>query len=91
MIKASMFKLIFKRSVKKDINKTNKEHLQNIAHTINSLKNNPFPEDVKKIKGGSNPYYRIRQGSYRIAYRIDLNIRAVEIVFIKRRNEKTYR
>ncbi len=86
-----MFKLIFKRSIKKDINKINKQDLHNIVHAINSLKSNPLPEGIKKIKGGSEPYYRIRQGAYRIAYRIDLNIKAVEIVFIKRRREKTYR
>ena len=86
-----MFKLVFKNSVKKDIKNFDKHKLRNIAQTINSLKNNPLPEGVKKIKGGSEPYYRIRQGDYRIGYRINLDIKAVEVVFIRRRSGKTYR
>ncbi len=86
-----MFKLVFKSSIRKDIGKIDKHNLREIAQTINSLKSNPLPESVKKIKGGSKPCYRIRQGDYRIGYRINLDIKAVEVVFIKIRNEKTYR
>jgi len=85
-----MFKLTVKTSVKKDIKSINKKDLLRIVNDINTLKVDPLPPGVKKIKGGADPYYRIRQGAYRIGYRIDLNKKLVEIIFIKRRTEKTY-
>ena len=86
-----MFKLVFKSSIRKDIRKIDKHKLREIAQAVNSLKSNPLPESANKIKGGNEPYYRIRQGAYRIGYRINSDIKAVEVVFIKIRNEKTYR
>jgi len=86
-----MFKLTVKNSVKKDVKNIKKQDLQRIARTLDSLKTDPLPRGVKKIKGGEDPYYRIRQGDYRIGYRIDLHNKAVEIIFVKRRAEQTYR
>ena len=85
-----MFKIIFKRSVTKDVKKIHKKDLQRIANDIKILKFDPLPPGTKKIKMGKKNYYRIRQGNFRVGYRIDLSKKLIEIVFIKIRNENTY-
>jgi mRNA-degrading endonuclease RelE of RelBE toxin-antitoxin system len=85
-----MFKLFVKKSVKKDIENINKDDLQRIVDDIKVLKTNPFPLGVKKIKRGKESYYRIRQGNFRIGYRFDSVNKVIEIIFIRRRSEKTY-
>ena len=85
-----MFKLEIKSSVKKDTKKSPKEDLQRIANDIRSLKFDPLPPGIKKIKKGKDIYYRIRQGNFRIGYRFNMAKRLVEIIYIKRRKESTY-
>ncbi|MFA5778580.1 MAG: type II toxin-antitoxin system RelE/ParE family toxin [Elusimicrobiota bacterium] len=85
-----MFNLILKKSVKKDIENINKDDLQRIADNIKALKLNPLPVGVNKIKKGKESYYRIRQGDFRIGYRFDTTEKLIEIIFIRRRSERTY-
>lgn len=85
-----MFNLFVKSGVKKDIRSISKDDLQRIADDIEALKSNPLPAGVKKIKKGKESYYRIRQGDFRIGYRFDPNKKEVEIIFIRRRSERTY-
>ena len=85
-----MFNLIVKKSVKKDIETINKDDLQRIADNIKALKLNPLPVGVKKIKKGQEFYYRIRQGNFRIGYRFNSKEKLIEIIYIRRRSERTY-
>lgn len=85
-----MFNLSVKKSVKKDIENIGKNDLQRIVDNIKSLKLNPFPPAVKKIKKGKESYYRLRQGDFRIGYKVDTTNKLIEIIFIRRRSEKTY-
>lgn len=85
-----MFNLIIKKSVNKDIENIHKDDLQRIADNIKALKFDPLPTGVKKIKTGRESYYRIRQGNFRIGYRFDTVQKVVEIIYVKRRNERTY-
>jgi len=85
-----MFEIIFKQSVIKDVKKIPKKDLQRIANDIKILKYDPLPPGTKKIKKGRKNYYRIRQGNFRVGYRIDLPKKIVEIIFIKIRSENTY-
>ena len=66
-----MFKLEVKSSVKKDTKSFPKEDLQRIANDIKSLKFDPLPPGVKKIKKGKEIHYIIRQGNFRIGYRFN--------------------
>ena len=85
-----MFSLIYKNSVKKDVEPINTDDLQRISNSIQALKLDPLPVGVEKIKIGKESYYRIRQGDFRIGYRIDLAKKILEVIFIRRRNERTY-
>jgi mRNA interferase RelE/StbE len=71
------YKLVFKRSVKKDLRKIDKAHLEAILTRIDALTDNPRPPGCKKLKG--QEVYRVRQGNYRIVYEI-IDDRLVVIV-----------
>ena len=86
-----MFKLRVKSSVQKDIKKIPQQDLQRIANDINALKIDPLPPGVKKIKKGKEAHCRIRQGDFRIGYFFDPIKKLVEIIYMKRRNEDTYK
>ena len=85
-----MIKLFYKSSVKKDIRDIPNNELQRITEDIKSLKTDPLPIGVKKIKKGKVSFFRIRQGNYRIGYQVNFSKNEIEILFIKGRNEKTY-
>jgi len=85
-----MFKVVFKQNVLKDVKKIPKKDLQRIANDIKILKFDPLPPGTKKIKKGRKNYYRIRQGNFRVGYRVNLSEKLVEIIFIKIRSENTY-
>jgi len=85
-----MFEIIFKQSVIKDVKNIPKKDLQRIANDIKILKYDPLLPGTKKIKKSGKNYYRIRQGNFRVGYRINLSKKLVEIIFIKIRSENTY-
>ena len=62
------YKLFFKKSVLKDIERIPKRDLRRIIKRIESLANDPGPPGHEKLTGRER--YRIRQGNYRIVYSI---------------------
>ncbi|MFW5426638.1 MAG: type II toxin-antitoxin system RelE family toxin [Methylophagaceae bacterium] len=62
------YKLVFKRSVAKDLRKIPNKDVKKILRTIESLLDDPRSEACIKLSGQER--YRIRQGVYRIVYEI---------------------
>jgi len=86
-----VFKLKVKPGVKRDTKSFPKDDLQRIVNDIRSLKFDPLPPGVKKIKKGREIHYRIRQGNFRIGYQLNPTEGLIEIIYVKRRNESTYK
>lgn len=63
------YKLVFKASVRKDFRKIPKTDAQRIMMRIHALMDNPRPPQAEMLTGDDK--YRIRQGNYRILYRIE--------------------
>ena len=61
-------RIVFKRSVKKDLRKINSKLLPAILKQIDGLATDPRPSGCKKLKG--EDVYRVRQGNYRIVYEV---------------------
>lgn len=55
--------------------------VERIIKTIDSLKENPFPNGYKKLEGVDNTY-RIRSGDYRIIYTVHHNKLVIHIIRI---------
>lgn len=79
-----VYKIFFKKSVEKDLNRIGKNELKKIIARITALADNPRPPGCEKLTGLER--YRIRQGRYRILYSIqdyELTIWVVKVAHRK--------
>lgn len=72
------YRIVIKRSAAKEIERVPKSHRQRIVSKIQELARQPRPLGVKKLSGEEK--YRIRQGEYRILYKIDDSIITITVV-----------
>jgi mRNA interferase RelE/StbE len=79
------YKLLFKKSVAKDLHAVPKKAVQRIIKKIEVLADDPRPSGCEKLT--DREHYRIRQGSYRILYEIQDDVLAVIVVKIAHRSE----
>jgi mRNA interferase RelE/StbE len=79
------YKVEIKKSAQKEIRKLpNKDLREKIVNKINELYLDPTPDESKKIKGSDN-IYRIRQGVYRIVYRVYKDKLIVMVIRVRHR------
>jgi len=79
------YKVYFKKSVLKDIEKKKKKDLRRIIKRIESLTDDPRPAGHEKLTGRQR--YRIRQGNYRIVYSIQDEELTVWVIKIGNRRD----
>jgi len=85
-----MFKVLYGKSVQKDIDKIPLEEATKIRGIIRLLHNEPRPRGSKKLEGKGS-FYRIRQGDFRIIYEINFTQKEIRVVLIgHRRNVYRY-
>lgn len=75
------YKILFKKSVAKDFRKIPGKDRLRIIERIGQLAQDPRPPDSAKLSGEEK--YRIRQGSYRILYKIFDPTITITIVIVK--------
>jgi mRNA interferase RelE/StbE len=86
--KMAVYKVFFKKSVRKDFQSIPKKELTRILEQIDSLSSNPRPPYALKLSG--NEWCRIRQGKYRILYSIQDEELTMWVVKVAHR-KKAYR
>ena len=79
------YRILFKRSVEKDLSGIPKKDVRKILNRIKALENNPRPPDHEKLTGQER--YRLRQGRYRIIYSIQDDELTIWIVKVGHRKE----
>ena len=79
------YRLVFKRSVAKDLRAIPKADVTRILQRIEALADDPTPPGSEKLSGQDR--YRIRQGLYRIVYEIDGDHLVVTVVKVGHRRE----
>ena len=82
------YKLLFKKSVAKDLRSIRKAEVQRILEKINALADDPRAPGCKKLSG--NDFYRVRQGIYRIVYEIRDEELIVHVIKVAHRS-RSYR
>ena len=82
-----MYQVVISRSAVKDLETLPTAQIPKLVQAIDALAINPRPSGCKKLKGGVEAYWRIRQGDYRIVYQILDAIRIVDIRRIRHRKE----
>ena len=55
----TLYRIVFKRSIMKDIRRLPSAILQHLREAMEALRTNPFPQGYEKIRGYEN-HYRIR-------------------------------
>jgi mRNA interferase RelE/StbE len=79
------YKLIFKKSVLKDLRSISRKDVARIIRCLDNLMNDPRPSGSEKLSGQER--YRIRQGLYRIIYEINDDVLMVVVVKVGHRKE----
>jgi mRNA interferase RelE/StbE len=79
------YSILFKESVRKDVEGIPVKDLQRIMEHIGMLAEDPRPPGSEKLS--SQERYRIRQGNYRIIYSIQDNELTVWVVKVAHRRE----
>ncbi|MDP8203367.1 MAG: type II toxin-antitoxin system RelE/ParE family toxin [Candidatus Tenebribacter mawsonii] len=79
------YKLKFATSVKKDFRKIPNNDVSKILKLINSLLDDPYPKNVKKLSHQNK--FRIRYRNYRILYKIINNELIIYVLKISHRKD----
>ena len=79
------YKLVFKKSIAKDLRHLPKQDVKRILQRIRSLADDPRPAGCEKLSGQER--YRVRQGIYRIIYEIEDARLVVLVVKVAHRRE----
>lgn len=79
------YKIVFKKSVSKDLRGIPKKDIERILSTIKDLSEDPRPPQSKKLSGQER--YRLRQGNYRILYTIEENQLIITVVRVGNRRD----
>ena len=77
------YKLVFKKSVAKDLRSTPNKDVARLLQRMQKLQQNPRPVGSEKLPGKER--YRIRQGVYRIIYEICADVLVVTVVKVAHR------
>ncbi len=80
------YKIELLKSAKKELSKLPRDVQERIRDKIDTLKTNPYPSDVKKLKNGDGRL-RIRIGNYRVIYKVEKNILVVLVIKIGHRRQ----
>jgi len=75
-----MYKILYKKTVEKELRKLPKTIFVIVVSMIQTLSENPRPNNSVKLRGATN-LYRIRHSDYRIIYSI--NDQEIVIIVIK--------
>ncbi|MFH0702156.1 MAG: type II toxin-antitoxin system RelE/ParE family toxin [bacterium] len=82
-----MYKIEYKKSIKKDLKNLDKSSIKAILREIESLKNGIDGNNkIIKLKG-DNPYYRLRTGNYRIIFEKKDDILVIIVIKIGHRQD----
>ena len=81
-----MYSIEFREQARKDLRRLPPKHVSQIQEKIDSLIENPRPQDSKKVISMPN-YLRVSSGEYRILYQVNDAGKIVIIVRIGHRRE----
>lgn len=81
-----MYQVVIEKRVYKDLDRIVVSDVRKIEAQIVDLQDDPRPVGFKKLSGSVN-LYRLRQGNYRIVYRIDDEKKLVSIMLVRHRKD----
>ncbi len=82
------YSLFLEKQVLNFISKLDKTSAKRIISKLESLKENPFPKDTKRLLNIKDKSFRVRVGDFRILYRLESN--TLIIIFLINKRSKVY-
>ena len=82
-----MFKIIYAKSVFKDLKKINRKNLEKIKEGIEELMNFPNISQIKHLKNHPLADYRLRIGNYRVLFNVNWEKKEIYILKVGHRRE----
>ena len=79
------YKLVFKKSVTRDLRPISKKDVARILKRFNALSRNPRAPGCERLSGQER--YRVREGRYRIIYEIHDEVLVVAVVKVGHRRQ----
>ncbi len=81
-----MFEVFLDKQPIKFLEKCDVHLYDRLVEKMQKLKNDPVPQDAKRIVGRSEPIFRVRVGKYRVLYRINHAENKIIVVEIDHRD-----
>ena len=81
-----MFEVFLDKQPNKFLEKCDAQLYDRLVEKMQKLKNEPVPQDSKRIVGRAEPVFRVRVGKYRILYRINYSENKIIVVEIDHRD-----
>ena len=85
------YRIVLKRSAIADLDALPKHDATQIADAMEKhLQHHPTKQSksrIKRLRGISNPDYRLRVGGYRVFYAVDEGARRVDVLRVMHKNE----
>ena len=81
------YKIIWKRSAKKELRRLSKNTIGNILSAIEKLPDDQYLISSSKKLTGTAHTYRLRIGDYRVVYSIESNFLVIEIIRVGHRKD----
>jgi len=82
-----VFEIRYAKSVNKDLDKLDKQHLAKIKKGIETLRGFPGISNIKKLSAHPLADYRLRVGEYRVLFDVYWDERVIYILKIGHRSE----
>lgn len=86
-----MYKVEYSPRAAKSIKKIPKQYQISIKNKVDKLSNNPHMPGTIKLVDYPAAEFRHRVGNYRILFDVNQTDKTIEILDIRKRDEKTYR
>jgi mRNA interferase RelE/StbE len=80
------YEIQWKHSAEKELRGIDRQFISRILEAINSLADDPYPAQHRKLQG-SESSYRIRIGDYRVIYQIDIEKKIIVIYHVRHRKD----
>lgn len=80
------YEIRWKGSAERELRKIDLQQIPRVIQAIESLVDNPFPPQCRKLRGSERDY-RIRVGDYRTIYQVDVKVQVVPIYHVRHRRE----
>jgi mRNA interferase RelE/StbE len=80
------YEIRWKNSAEHDLRRIGLKEIPRILKAVESLVDNPFPPQHRKLRGSERDY-RIRVGDYRVIYQVETRTKIITIYYVRHRRE----